>query len=159
MERTKRLTVIRIRGTVDINKDLEYTLKLLRLHKPNHAVLIDDRKTYLKMLHKIASYIAWGEISQDTLEELLKKRGRIIGNKPLTDEYIKENSKFKSISDFAKKLFELKAEIKDVPGLKPVFRLHPPRKGFDGSKKRAFQVGGVLGYYGSEINKLVRKMM
>ena len=140
MERSKLLAAIRIRGTINVHKDLQETLRLLRLLKPNHAVLVDDRVTYLKMLQKVNSYIAWGEISQDTLEQLLRERGRLEGDHPLTDDYIKEHTKFKSIKEFAKQLAELKAEIKDVPGLKPVFRLHPPKKGFKAPKKKGFKV-------------------
>ena len=159
MEGSKMLSIIRIRGTVNVHKDLQYTLKLLRLHKPNHIVLIDDRKTYLKMLHKVNSHIAWGEISVETLEKLLKERGRVEGDNPLTDEYIKQNSKFKSIPEFAKELINLKASLEDVKGLKPVFRLHPPKKGFKGTKKRSYQIGGVIGYRGQEINGLIEKMI
>jgi large subunit ribosomal protein L30 len=159
MQGSKKLSVVRIRGTVNIKRDLEETLELLRLHKPNHTVVIDDRKTYVNMIRKINDYVAWGEISQESLEKLLKERGRIKGNKPLTDEYVKQNSNFKSISDFASQFINFKAEIKDIPGLKPVFRLHPPKKGFKASKKRSFQVGGILGYHGIKINDLLNKMI
>ena len=44
-----------------------------------------------------------------------------------------------------------------IPGLKPVLRLHPPRKGYK-TTKRTFPQGGALGYYGQEINTLLYKM-
>jgi large subunit ribosomal protein L30 len=49
------------------------------------------------------------------------------------------------------------ATLRDLPGLKPVMRLHPPRKGYR-TLKRTFQQGGALGYYGREINTLLYKM-
>ena len=47
------------------------------------------------------------------------------------------------------------------PGkLKPYFRLSPPKKGFErkGTKK-AFTIGGSLGYRGPKINDLIRRMI
>ena len=49
------------------------------------------------------------------------------------------------------------AKITDVPLLKPVFRLHPPRKGHAGIKRTA-QQGGVLGNHGDDIKALLNKM-
>ena len=46
-------------------------------------------------------------------------------------------------------------EMKDV---KPLFRLTPPRKGYEGVK-RSFQNGGALGYRGAKINDLIQRMM
>ncbi|MEM2108953.1 MAG: 50S ribosomal protein L30 [Candidatus Odinarchaeota archaeon] len=159
MEATKVLSVIRIRGTVDVNYEIEDTMKMLRLHKPNHLVLLDDRKSYVKMLHKINNYIAWGEVSADMIEKLLREKGRLQGNKPLTDEYLQSNSEFKSVKELAKRIHELKASLTDVKGLKPVFRLHPPMGGFKGSKKKPYSMGGLLGYHGKEIENLINKML
>jgi len=159
IKRSKRLSVIRIRGTVDVRKGIKDTLKILRLHKPNHAVVIDDRPSYKRMLQKVKDYVTWGEIDTQTLSKLIKKRGRLTGNKPVTEDYIKHNSVFKSIEDFAESIIEFKVETKDLPEFKPVFRLHPPKKGFEGKKKRAFSVGGELGYRGSNINLLLERMI
>jgi large subunit ribosomal protein L30 len=60
---------------------------------------------------------------------------------------------------FAEALIASKATTDDVRGLKPVFRLHPARGGFDGKKKQPFTVGGELGYRGKKINDLVAKMV
>jgi len=49
--------------------------------------------------------------------------------------------------------------LKDLPGVKPVFRLHPPRKGFKGSIKKSYRAGGEAGYRGEAINDLIRRMV
>jgi len=41
--------------------------------------------------------------------------------------------------------------------IKPLLRLHPPRKGLRG-KKRSYQQGGDLGYHGEQINEMLYKM-
>ena len=67
---------------------------------------------------------------------------------------------FLSIDDFAKALVSGEASMKDVDGLKPVLRLHPPRgsKGWGGIK-RSYTVGGALGFRGEAISDLVSRMM
>jgi len=158
MDGNKLFAVIRIRGTVDVRREIEDTLKMLRLHKPNHLVLVDNRPSYLKMLQKVKDYVTWGEIDAETLAELIRKRGRISGNRKLTEEYIKNVLKFDSLENFVDSLLSLKVCLKDLKGVKPVFRLHPPRKGFE-AKKKPFTLGGSLGYRGEAINDLIKRMI
>jgi len=59
-----------------------------------------------------------------------------------------------------KKLQEKKGE-KDTEGnLKKVFRLDPPRGGFERKGiKKAYAIGGALGYRGVDMGPLIEKMM
>ncbi|WXG45477.1 MAG: 50S ribosomal protein L30 [Candidatus Atabeyarchaeum deiterrae] len=159
MSTNSKLLVIRIRGDVDVRDEIRQTLKMLRLHKVNHATLIDRRQSYLGMLQKVKDYTTWGEVNVDALEGILAKRGRAQGNRRIDDEYVKNNSKFKSVKQFAEALITSKATFDDVHGLKPVFRLHPPKGGFEGKKKKPFKVKGELGYRGESINNLISKMV
>jgi large subunit ribosomal protein L30 len=154
-----RLLVLRLRGDVDVRDEIRQTLKMLRLHKVNHATLIESNESYLGMLQKVKDYTTWGEIDPQTLEKLLAKRGRAAGNRPINDKYVTSNSKFSSVKKFTEALTTSKASIEDLHGLKPVFRLHPPKGGFDWKKKRAFKEGGELGYRGKDINRLLGKMI
>ncbi|NVM04306.1 MAG: 50S ribosomal protein L30 [Candidatus Helarchaeota archaeon] len=158
-EPKKRLIVIRIRGNVGIRKPIKETLQYLRLFKVNHAVLIDDRTSYNGMLQKAKDYITWGQIEKPTLFQLLKERGRLMGNLPLTDEHIKKYTKYNSLKEFSDALFNLETEIMKLPHIKPIFRLHPPKKGFRYSKKRPYKSSGELGNRGIEINSLLIRMI
>jgi large subunit ribosomal protein L30 len=149
--------LVQVRGTVNTRGDIKDTLKMLRLHHINHCVLIPDTPAYIGMIRKVKDYIAWGEISAEVLEELLRNRGRLMGNIRLTDTHIKENSQFSDIGEFARALAEGTARMTDIPDLKPVLRLHPPRKGHK-TTKRTFQQGGSLGYHGEAINALLYRM-
>jgi large subunit ribosomal protein L30 len=82
------------------------------------------------------------------------------GNIPLTDEIVAEHTDYKNISEFATAIVAGDAQVKDIPNLKRVFRLHPPRgtKGW-GGLKRSFVVGGALGSRGEEIGALVERMI
>jgi len=153
----KRLAVIRIRGGVNVRGSVEDTLGMLRLKNVNNCVILDDRKEYLGMLQKVKDYVTWGELDAGSFEELLKNRGKLKGGEKLTDEYLKKNTKFKSIKDFAKLFLESKAELGDIPDMKPVFRLHPPRRGHGGIK-RTFREGGALGARGAEIKGILSRM-
>ena len=83
----KLLAAIRLRGIVGVPEDIEVTLKLLRLNKKNHATIVEDTPTYRGMLQKASGYLTYGEIDLETLAMLLRRRGRLRGNKPVTDEY------------------------------------------------------------------------
>ena len=154
-----RIAIIRVRGKNKLNSEVADTLKMLRLYKQNGCVVIAAKPTYLGMINKAKDYITWGEIDEATFKELLIKRGRIAGNKPLTEDYMKENAKV-DFEGFVKEYFGFKKELRDVPGLKCFFKLTPPAKGF-GRKgiKRAFSLGGALGYRKDKINELIKRMI
>ena len=151
--------IIRLRGSVDIRPEIQYTLKLLRLHRVNHCVIADENAYTNGMIQKVKDYVAWGEISEDALETLFETRGRLEGGKRLTEEYLKDNTSFASIKDVITALLEGSVTMKDLIAykIKPVFRLHPPRKGHKGIK-RSVKEGGELGYHGDKINELLYKM-
>jgi large subunit ribosomal protein L30 len=149
--------VVRLRGQVNVRYTIEDTMKMLRLHKVNHCVFVPEDPHYKGMVQKVKDYVAYGKIDAKTLAEVLENRGRLEGDTRLTEEYIRENTDYDSIQAFAEAVVEGKASLKDVPKLKPVFRLHPPRKGHAGIK-RTVQQGGVLGNHGENINVLLHKM-
>ncbi|WP_297090967.1 50S ribosomal protein L30 [Thermococcus sp.] len=153
-----KLALIRLRSGIRARGEVRDTLAMLRLHRINHLVLVDDNPSYKGMVQKVKDYITWGEIDAETLAKLIRKRGRLIGNKPITDEYVKEKLGM-TIDEFAKKVVDGEMKLTDLPNIKPVFRLHPPRGGLKGSKKRSFKEGGALGYRGERINDLIERML
>lgn len=152
--------VIRARSDRGVTKKIRDTMLMLNLTRVNHATLIPDTVTYSGMLQKSKDYITWGEVDADTIENLLKERGRMVGDKPVDDATIKAASNYNTVAAFAKAMAAGKATMKDVDGLKPIFRLHPPRgsKGWGGIK-RAFTIGGALGFRGEAISALVGRML
>jgi large subunit ribosomal protein L30 len=157
-EKKKYFVAVRIRGISDISQEVRDTLTMLRLTRNCHATLLDDRPSYLGMLKKTKDYLTWGEVSQENIALLLKKRGRLLGDKKLTDDYAKELG-YKSLDDLADAMFKMKVEWDSLPKVKPVFRLHPPKKGYKGKVKRSYAAGGELGYRGDAINDLVKRMV
>jgi large subunit ribosomal protein L30 len=151
--------VIRLKGKVNLKRDIEETLRYLRLNKRNHCVIIPTSKDAIGMITKVQPYVTWGELNEETLTSMLIKRGRLAGNQRLTEEYLKQKVG-KSIKEFARELVIAKAKIKDVPGLKPVFRLKPPSKGLEEKGiKKPYSLGGATGYRGKDINELLMRMI
>ncbi|MBT6995302.1 50S ribosomal protein L30 [Candidatus Woesearchaeota archaeon] len=153
-----KIAIIRISGEQGLSGKIKTTFKLLNLHKKYNCVLVSNTQEIEGMLKVIKDNVTWGEIDKETVLQLLEKRGRIAGNKQLTAEYLQEKTKL-DLNKFADELFADDKKIK-VEGLKPFFKLMPPRKGFErkGTKKH-FSVGGALGYRKDKINELIQRMI
>ncbi len=147
--------VVKIRGSNHTKVDIRYALRELRLHKNNHLVLVPEEM--IGQLKKTKDYVTWGEIDKEHLLKLLREKARLLGEKPLDENWLKQNG-FDGFEDFAQKLMDGKVKLNDFPDLKPVFRMNPPKGGF-GQTKTPFKLGGSLGYRGKEINTLIDQMM
>ena len=154
-----KIAIVQIRGTIGVSKTVKDTLRMLNLSRKNSCSIIDSNPQFIGMLTKVKDVSTWGEINPETLKILLEKRGRLPGNILLDEKYVKDKLNL-SLDQFAKELIDGNKKVKDLPGLKPFFRLHPPRGGFEkGGIKRPFSLGGVLGYRKDRINSLIQKMI
>ncbi len=150
--------IVRIRGKVRRSAPVADTLRLLRLTRQNHCVLVLESPANAGMVKKVQNFVTWGEVSPEIVAKLLLKRGRGPSDARMNDAFIKENSKFKSVWDFAQAVTKGEATLTDVKGLKPVLRLHPPKGGFEATK-RPYRDAGSLGYRGDAINALLEQMI
>ena len=150
--------VIRVRGHRKINKDIEDTMCMLRLTRVNHCVVIPENECMKGMLQKAKDFITWGEVSEETLAKMIKTRGRLVGDKPIDDAYVGENSPYKSVEAFAQSVVKDDTKYSELKEVKPLFRLHPPKQGYEGVKKD-LKTHGSLGYLGDRINALIEKML
>lgn len=151
-------TIIRLRGTQNLNPKTKDTLRYMRLNRINHAVVLPESDTTKGMLQVAKDYVTWGEVDAKTLAAVIKARGRLVGDAPLTDAHVAKHTSFKSIDALAEAIAAGKTRYQDVPEVKPIFRLHPARKGLEGIK-RSVQAGGALGYRGPDINELLGRML
>ena len=154
----KCIAVVRVRGTISAPLQVRETLRMLNLKRNNYAVLVDNRPSFLGMLKTAQNFVTWGEISKETLTAMLKKRGRLAGNKELTDDYAQKLG-YKSLEELADAIFNCKVEYWKLPEIQPYFRLHPPTKGFRGKIKKGYGMGGEVGYRGEKINELIERMI
>ena len=150
-----KIIVIRVRGSCETRQPVEDTLRQMRLGRKNHVAIIDDTPSMKGKVMFAKDFITWGPATPEAIALLLEKRGEVTGGKRLTNDYLAKNSKFKTIKEFAEAIAN-GAKLSDVKGLKQIFRLAPPRKGFGKIKKP--RPKGALGSR-KEIDSLVKTMV
>ena len=138
------ILVIRIAGMVKKPNKIDESLYRLRLRRKYSAVLLEDSPENRKILKNVRDYVSFGEISEEMLKKLIELRGRLVDKNKKLD--VK-----KVVEGIGKKKYE---EL----GIKPFFRLHPPRKGIE-SKKHFGVKKGVLGDHKEKINELLERML
>jgi large subunit ribosomal protein L30 len=153
------LLIIRLRGRSGTPPDVEHTLHLLRLTRKFHAVIYPDSESVKGMLEVVKDWVTWGEVDPKVLKELIIRRGRLVGDKPITNEDLKNIFNVSTFDELVEVLMNGKILWHKEPRVTPVFRLRPPKGGFKRSIKRPYKASGELGYRGSEINELVKRMI
>ena len=150
--------VVRVRGIVNVKPDVKKTLKLLRLTRANHCVLVEESDMYKGMLQVVKDYATWGEINKEAISKLITSRGMVVGDTNITKEFLKSATPYDSIEKLSEAIVDSKIKYREIPDIKPLFRLNPPKGGYEGIK-RSFTNGGALGYRGKDINKLIGRMI
>jgi len=51
--------IVKLRGEVKTRQDIRDTLRMLRLDRVNHCVVVPETPTYHGMIHKAKDYVAW----------------------------------------------------------------------------------------------------
>lgn len=139
------ITLIRIAGLVTMNKSCEETLRRLHLKTKFSCILLNETPSNLGMLKDIKDFVAFGKIDEKTLADLIKARGKVIGD---TKAKVKDAEKVAKEVMAGKKLEEL--------GVRPWFGLHPARGGID---SKHHYPKGVMGNHGDKLNKLIERML
>jgi large subunit ribosomal protein L30 len=154
----KCICAVRVRGVIRASREARETLQMLHLTRNNYAVLIDDSTSFLGMLKEAQNFITWGEASREIVHTLISKKGRLVGNKRLTDGY-SQSIGFESLQELAGAIFNCRIQYWKLANVQPVFKLHPPSKGFKRKIKKSYSMGGELGYRGEKINDLIKRMV
>lgn len=140
------LVVVRLRGEGKISKNVNDTLSGLLLRKVHNATLLPSESSAKGMLHTAENYITWGQISKETLESLLLKRGKMSNGEKIDE---------KAARALTEKLQKEKS-MKNS-GINPVFRLSPPSGGLKAIRLPFPR--GDLGLRGEKINDLIMRMI
>jgi len=70
-----KIIVLRIRGKIDLHPDVRKTFENLRLDRKFSCVIIEDKPEIFGMVKRIQDFVAFGEVEEETLKELMAKRG------------------------------------------------------------------------------------
>ncbi len=149
---------VRVRGIINVKPDIKKTMNLLNLTRVNHCVILEENPSTKGMLQVAKDYITWGEIDKTSLSKLINARGRLEGGKELSEDHLKTTTSYNTVDKLVDAIISSKFKYKEIPNIKPIFRLSPPKKGYEGIK-RSFVNKGALGYRGKEINRLIEKMI
>jgi len=148
--------VVRIKGTVNIPMWAKTTLDGLNLDKRFRATIVPESDEYLGMLRKVKEEVSWTKADAGIVKELLEKRGRKTGYKPITKSDLPKE--YKSMDDFATAIAENKIAMSKLEGIKPWFALSPPKGGFKRKTKTQYAQNGILGEDG-ELVEIVKRML
>ena len=138
------IAVIRISGLVKIPGVVQETLFRMRLRRKYSLIFLHPTPVNMKLLNKVRNYVAYGDINEKTLLELIEKRAESVDKKKVDAKMIVSHLEKKSLSSL---------------GLKPFIRLHPPRGGIDAKKHFGVSKKAVLGDNKEKINDLIRRML
>lgn len=157
---TRMVIAIRIRGELNLRRDIRGALESLRLRNVHTAVVLNADQDVIGSLRKLKDVIVWGEIEEKTLVELLKRRAIMKGGLRLSEDFIKEKLNLPDFDALAKALLNNDIEMKKIPGFVPYFRLAPPSRGYIlRTEHRRRGKREIAGYAGASINELVMRMV
>lgn len=148
--------VLRIKGTVNVPHWARYTLDNLSLYKKFWATLLPETPESIGMLRKIKDFVAWSHVDASFVKELLEKRGKTIGSKPL--KLLPDSVPYNDIDELAADLAKDKIRLSSLQMVKPWFALNPPRGGFKRKTKTQYHQKGVLGE-DKELVEIIKRMI
>lgn len=148
--------VVRIKGTVNIPQQSKKTLDGLNLEKRFRATIVPESIEYLGMLRKVKEEVAWTKADAGIIKELLERRGRKTGYKPITKPDLPKE--YNNIDELAAAIAENKIAMSKIRGIKPWFALNPPRGGFKRKTKTQHAQDGILGE-DDELTEIVKRML
>ena len=148
--------VVRMKGTVNIPQQAKKTLNGLNLDKRFRATIVPESAEYLGMLRRVKEEVAWVKADASIVKELLEKRGRKTGYKPLTKPDLPKE--YNNIDELAAAIAENKVTMSKLGGIKPWFALNPPKGGFKRKTKTQYAQDGILGE-DNDLTEIVKRML
>ena len=139
-----KIAIVRVRGKINIRKEIKDTLNMLRLYNKNFCTVVEDAPVLVGMIKKVKDFVTFGEINDETFSQLVETRG---------EQYKGREKDSKGKIEYSRRYF-----VYNDKKLKKYFRLNPPKKGY-GSIKKPFLKGGGLGNRKEKINDLIKRMI
>jgi|SRR3989338_5474615 len=84
--------IIRLRGMVKMRKEVLDTFRILSLDTINAMRVMEETPSNKGMLKKVEGFIAWGEVSEETLKKLGGKK--VINLKPPKGGFVSIKRKY-----------------------------------------------------------------
>ena len=75
-KQSNKVAAILIRGLIGVRYDIKDTLKMLNLNKKHACTVLKISPSILGMMNKCKDYITWGEVNDETINLLSKRKTR-----------------------------------------------------------------------------------
>ena len=151
------LLVLNLHGAINSSAQVRKALEELKVVRRFSASVVPEDPSTLGTLKLCKDRVAWAPIEADLLATLLKKRGMISATKSLDSVSLKKMG-YKDHEELAAKMVEQEIRLSAVQGLRPFFRLAPPKGGFRRSMRRGSTEKGMLGS-NPRLSELVGRML
>jgi large subunit ribosomal protein L30 len=151
------ILVLNLHGAINSSTPVRKALAEMKVERRFSASVVTDDASTLGMLALCKDFVAWSQIDEELLASLLKKRGMVSEKKSLDSAALKRLG-YKNPEDLAKKMVEKQVRLSAVQGVRPFFKLAPPKGGFKSSMRRQFAEKGLLGS-NPKLDELVRRMV
>ena len=138
------ILVLNLHGKINSSAPVRKALVELKVEKRFSASVVTDDAATVGMLRLCKDYVAWCQADAGLLTSLLEKRGMVSTTGRLDAKALQALG-FKDHGSLAEMMLKEGTRLSEVEGLRPFFRLSPPRGGFKLSLRRQFSEKGVLG--------------
>jgi large subunit ribosomal protein L30 len=151
------LLVVNLHGKINSSAPVRRALAEMKVERKFSATIVADDVNTLGMLRLCKDYVAWCPAEKSVLNELLQKRGMVSETRRLDAPALKALG-YKNYDDLADKMLREGQRLSSVSGLRPFFKLSPPRGGFGASLRRQHTQKGMLGN-NPDLTGTVRRMI
>jgi len=151
------ILAVNLRGKINSQSGVRKTLGELKLERKFTATVVTDDAPTVGMLRSCKDFIAWSQVDKDLLSALLEKRGMVSESKRLDAPALSKLG-FKTYGDMEAKILSEGNNLSTVSGIRPFFRLSPPRGGFKFPTRRQASERGSLGS-NPKLPDIVRRML
>ncbi|MDA4127929.1 MAG: uL30 family ribosomal protein [Thaumarchaeota archaeon] len=151
------LLVVNFHGTINVPHAARKALVELHIERKFSATVVKDDGQTVGILKLCKDYLAWSPFEAELLAALLKSRAKVSETKRLDEKALKTLG-FKKYEDLATKIVKDEMKLSSVEGLRPFFKLAPPRGGFKQSTRRQSQERGVLGA-NPKLSEIIKRMI
>ena len=151
------LLVLNLHGAINSSGPVREALEEMKVARRFSATVVPGDAPTMGALSLCKDRLAWAPIDADLLAVLLKKRGMVSATKALDPATLKKLG-CKDCEELAVKMVEGGIRLSAIEGVKPYFRLAPPKGGFKRSMRRGTSEEGILGS-NPKLSELVRRMI
>ena len=151
------LLVLNLRGKINSTDGVRKALGELKVERRFSATVVTDDGQTLGILRACKDFVAWAPVDPKLLADLLKARGMVSESRRLDQDALKALG-FKKYEDFADKILKEGKRLSAYEGIRPFFRLSPPRGGYKLSSRRQASEKGILGS-NPRLSELVGRMV